>query len=76
MICLLSIQSSMIHFNFALTSVTNFLVRCKAVVRHFLKKKKKKSRSGFVCVDELANLGKWCQESQMSKRHPQDDRNM
>ena len=41
MSCLLSIQSSMIHFNFALTSVTNFLVRCKAVVRHFLKKKKK-----------------------------------
>lgn len=40
MSCLLSIQSSMIHFNFALTSVTNFLVRCKAVVRHFLKKKK------------------------------------
>lgn len=36
--CLLGIQGGMIHFNFALTSVTNFLVRCKAVVRHFLKK--------------------------------------
>lgn len=54
--------------------MTNLLVRCKADVRNFLKKKK--SGSGCVCVGELANLQKWLQESQMSNMHAQDDRNM
>lgn len=40
--CLLSVQNSMIHFNYA--DISDLLVRCKAAVRNFPKKPPKKPR--------------------------------
>lgn len=44
-------------------------------IRYFLKKKKKRKNPDLnICLAELANLGKWLQERQMSNMHAQDDR--